>query len=855
MSTKGDHLEEPVLAAAAETGAEPGGDGAPAEASAHPPDEPRHDRTRLTPSPTPEVGRGSSPPARDTTPVFYSQSVRLSVPTQVGRSSHAVGEGEIDHLLRGEAPNPRYENLRELGSGGMGRVLLVRDRLLNRQVALKTPLPQVLEQKIFTDAFIHEAVVTSRLEHPNIVPVYDLVIHEGRIGYVMRRVNGSRLSQILRRMADKDPGTLESFGRVRLLNIFQQIVSAVAFAHDHRVIHRDLKPSNVMIGAYGEVQVLDWGLARVTGPGGSGLLGAKVGQPPYMAPELYHGNEAHIDHRSDIYALGAVLYELLTLAPIHLPRRGESSDAFMTRCLTEPVAPASARRPDLGITPGLDEICARCLQPSPQDRYQRAADLLSDVVTVLEGTREREFRARAAADAVKEARNHQARYYGLLGEVRALSRERRRVAATVKAWDSFAVKEKLWELEDALRRADNELAVAFHETENAYRQASGHDGTNEDARQGLLEFYYQRFLREEEEDGGGRRYFEGRVRAFGDESYARRLQGDGRLRLETAPAGAHAVLCRYEEQRRVLCPVDPLPLGETPLERTLPMGSYLILIESQGYRTVRQPIRVGRLANVELRVPLYTHEEIGDGFVYIPPGFYRRGGDFRGINSHEAEDVWVDAFAMARFPVTSAEYLTFLNAIRERDPAAAARLAPHQDGKAVWAGGGATPYEIPAQDRDGDPWEPMTPICRVNWYQATEYARWAGEQAGRPYRLPWSDEWEKAARGVDGRIFPWGNHWDAGFCKNRDTRLGRNRPEVVGSISQDESPYGVRDMAGNMSDWCFNQGADGGEMRIIRGGSWAALETSCHVASCYEDRADRSRVTLGIRLCFSLPRR
>ena len=788
----------------------------------------------------------------DKTPIYTGQSIHLSASSSMSlATATSVSDDMVEDLLSGEFPSPRYEWKEELGSGGMGRVGLVKDRLLGREVALKVPLPQVRERSVLLKAFIQEALLTARLEHPNIVPVYDFVVQEQGVGYVMRRLEGNRLAQILNMLAAGERETVESYGRVRLLTIFQQIVSAMAFAHDHGIIHRDLKPNNVIVGAYGEVQVLDWGLACGVGPSGIGLRGAKVGQAPYMSPEVYRGDDL-IDHRSDIYALGAVLYEILTLEPIHQRRPGESREAFMARCAAEDIVAPSLKAPTRQITPGLDEICMRCLRRDPDDRYSRAKDLLTDVVTVLEGTREREFRMRAAENLVTDARRRQERYLELYREVQSLTRTVREQTARVKAWDPLSVKRRLWAQQDRLKEADNELSLAFHETENAFRQALGQDPSNEHARQGLLEFYYQRFLREERENGGGKRYFHEQVQAFGDETYNRRLQGDGILSLTTHPSGARVTLYRYEEVDRILRPVDPRPLGKTPVERTLPMGSYVLMLEREGYRSIHVPVHIGRLESAQLDVDLFTDDAIGAGFRYVPAGTYIRGGDVLVINPVDAESVWVDNFAIATYPVTTREYMRYLNALWEIDPERAARAAPQVEGRPLWPGGTQGPFTLPDVDAEGDAWTGDMPMCRISWDQAMAYCAWLGEIDGRTYRVPTGDEWEKAGRGVDGRGFPWGDSWDPGFCKNRDARLGRNVPEAIGAISQDKSPYGVRDMAGGMAEWCMDRGSDGEDTYMVRGGSWGSSEAGCRLATQLSRVASKGYVTLGFRLVHSL---
>jgi serine/threonine protein kinase len=212
----------------------------------------------------------------------------------------------------------KYRLEEELGSGGMGTVYLAEDTVLGRKVALKVVSTAVAAPET-AERMLREARVVARLEHPGIVPVHDAgALPDGRVFYAMKRVDGERLDALAPRL----PLT-------ERLRIFQKICDAVAFAHAHGVVHRDLKPENVMVGAFGEVLVMDWGVAKLLHPGGGDALptpggavsptaadtaaGTVVGTPGYMAPEQARGASDRVGPWSDVYALGGVLRFLLTL--------------------------------------------------------------------------------------------------------------------------------------------------------------------------------------------------------------------------------------------------------------------------------------------------------------------------------------------------------------------------------------------------------------------------------------------------------------------------------------------------------------------------------------------------------------
>ena len=226
-----------------------------------------------------------------------------------------ISEPALDRLsamFRGpDVAGTRYELVSVLGRGGMGVVYLARDSALDREVALKVIDRPSADQEA-TDRLAREARILARLEHPGIVPVHDFgQLPDGRLFYAMKRVHGDRLDRWV--AGRRDLG--------ERLGVFLRVCDAVAFAHAHGVIHRDVKPENVMVGEFGEVLVLDWGVATDVRPRESGLgigdseRAAIVGTPEYMAPEQARG-DAGVDHRADVFALGTLLDMMASSAPL-----------------------------------------------------------------------------------------------------------------------------------------------------------------------------------------------------------------------------------------------------------------------------------------------------------------------------------------------------------------------------------------------------------------------------------------------------------------------------------------------------------------------------------------------------------
>jgi len=363
--------------------------------------EPLAPRAEQAQVPGSSANRGTADDTGDVIPAYGKGAARTGSESaaRAGSGSNRIPstDPEAGHLPR-RVDN--YELLEVLGRGGMGVVYKARHVALDRMVALKL-IRGKHPHREDTVRFVHEAQVTGQIEHPNIVPVHEIGADpEGRPYFVMKLVHGRSLSQVLFDLRKGDLDTMREFTLERLLEIFIEICQAVAFAHSRGVLHRDLKPSNVMVGEYGEVLLMDWGLAKrfadakqrpgmpklenvhtVGGTLPESKPGVVAGTPEYMSPEQAMGDTEALSPRSDVYSLGAMLFEILTYRPPHIDKD--------THALLHKVVSKTPEFPRKGgfrraIPKRLRAICLKALALKPEQRYMSAVLLYHDVRAYLE---------------------------------------------------------------------------------------------------------------------------------------------------------------------------------------------------------------------------------------------------------------------------------------------------------------------------------------------------------------------------------------------------------------------------------------------------------------------------------------
>lgn len=781
----------------------------------------------------------------------------------------------------------RYCDFQEVGVGGVAQVSSCVDSNLGRRVAFKVLHPHLQDIPAQQVRFIREARVLGQLEHPNIVPVHELGNREdGRMYFTMKRVRGVTLHHVLERLRLSDPEYADAYPLGRLLEIFNHVCQAVAFAHSRGVIHRDLKPDNVIIGDFGEVQLMDWGLVKVLGTRdaadsqgetdeaetaaanedrggdvGETVEGHISGTPRYMSPEQALGRISEIDGRSDLYSLGAILYEMLTLQ--HYVG-GATVRETLRNVVTRVPKPPRWRTPHQDIPRELDAICMKCLAKAKEDRYASVVHLIHeleayglgrevlacpDTVLIKVWKCSRRHPVLSTASAVGVAvlvmmlaalvMARQIRYRMLMKEGdryreegNALFEKKSRLFQELVELRETRVRREKGAREAELERDVSDLHL---QSENKYQTAiilyhRAGERMSERQRAAYADIFINqiRFALMSQDYTEFKRilnYIRDRLgtnfedAAPGDRSWLLRVatsvKGDGKLQVDSNPSGADVTLWEFEEAGDgVLTPVKPLALGVTPVATvSLRKGRYLLTLYSPRCSEVRYPVRIDH--GESERVDVFLPDALPADTVYVPAGpAYVGGAQARYYRLHET---FVPGFFMSRKEVTFAEYIEFWReqarpGLGEEDMSRVRLVFDDRVFRDAWDDDGKLIALL----------RPDMPVVGITNASAARYCAWLGSRLGVSCRLPTAFEWEKAARGVDGRRYVWGDRLSATFAFTVENSAARQSFGLFAppmSLPFDRSVYGAWDMAGNAREWTSTGFDDGSPFFKIKGGS------------------------------------
>ena len=801
-----------------------------------------------------------------------------------------------------QSPIGKYLIKDQLGQGGMGSIYRVYDPDLRRTLALKIIHRHMTSYSDILSRFIEEAQITAQLQHSNIIPVLDYgMLPNGQYYFTMPEINGETLGKSVSRTFQSTSQIEIKHSIHRLLEIFYQACRAVAYAHSKGVIHCDLKPDNIMVGPFGEVFVLDWGVARILDhsqvsvyaegylPAESARFAAVLGTPAYMAPEQARGDIDALRPQTDVYSLGLILFYILTGQRAYAGEGGNTLESVRKGQMNPLQGPWSIPQP-------LIDVFHKATQQSPKNRFKDANELADSIGAWLTG----EQNEQRAQDLLDRALAQKPLRQELQIGGKELIQQATQMLESIPNWENEKQKWEAWALENEGHELLQLARQAGYTIEQLLQSALHSAPDFNEVHEALSDLYAeQHHLAEEKSDSQEAERIESllqfhtQVLPLGHPKrikYEHYLNGDGSLSLHTFPQGAHARLLRYNDENRQLIASPYQYLGKTPIiNRRLPMGSYIVELEARGHQSCRYPVHITRLSEWHGRPPgkEETHPiwlpplgALKPDECYIPAGWFACGGDPRAPDAMPAQQVWVDGFVMQAHSVTNHEYLRFLNElIQSGRQEEAKEYSPRERASIDLAEGtmiyGQTDegefYLMP--DADGDMWEQDWPVLMVNWLCAQAYAEWYSEKTGLQWRLPTEAEWEKAGRGVDGRSFSWGNAFESTRACTKHAHPIRQLPSKPGSYPFDVSPYGVYDMCGNAMNWCIdiyqNQKVISGQRdtipnvleypegseRVFRGGSWLSTENDCRLAKRNGNPILTRSASVGIRLCRSITTR
>jgi len=692
----------------------------------------------------------------------------------------------------------RYRLDAVLGTGGMGTVYRATDLKLGQAVALKIIHGHLHEGTTGIERLRNEVRVARELQHPGIVRVYELGSDRGREFFTMELVEGPTLRELLEQRSE--PLSLEEAKAVLL-----PLLDALTYAHEHTV-HRDVKPENVLLagGDLGQPRLADFGIAKAIEGETLTRTALALGTPEYVAPEQMR-DAAHVDHRADLYSVGVMLYELVTgKRPVGLFRM------------------PSQLRPELPDQ--LDQVVGELLQPEPGDRPASARavaeqlNALGQVATEQEQLSSQspvesedatsgrpepgrsEVGPPSSEDSQPSSRRHGGRWVlgvtlvGVLGLLLLFVREDPELQRGGADEPTLAPVEEVAippEPEPEVPAEPPSGLVVLSDVEGAVVTIDGRDfGTPGSERHELeLGTHTVRVERE------GYAPYEADVPVVAGEFRT--------VRAQLSPLRAGLVVRSNVSNDRVT--IDGRSYGASGSRRhELDPGAYTVRVTKDGYKTYEERVELSPGEEGTVRAELESLAPpvpaVRSGMVHVPAGEFYYGCN-ESVDTECDDDekpgkrITLAAFHIDKTEVTVSAY--------EACKRAGACTVPKSGGSCNWG----------KSDRE------RHPINCVDWNQAKAYCAWAGN------RLPTEQEWEKAARGTDGRKYPWGNERASCARAVMDDGGGNgcgrgNTTWPVGSKPSGVSPYGALDMVGNVWEWTSSRGDSGG--RVLRGGSWYA---------------------------------
>jgi len=718
----------------------------------------------------------------------------------------------------------RYYLERELGVGGMGTAYLARDLRLNRSVVIKIPHWALIQDPTFQERFAAEILNLSGLEHPHIVHIYDAGTDGARPFAVVQYLAGGSLGDRMR--AHPGPSSPE-----QIAAWLSDVASALDYVHSRGILHRDIKPDNILFDEFGRAHLADFGIAKTFGRDTSGRgsqthTGSFVGSPTYMAPEFV---DRLFTPAFDQYSLAVLVYRLLS---DELPHQGETTERLLYERCSKPPIPLDHWRPDL--SPALVAVVMRALSLEPEKRFPTCGEFAAQLIAALQ--------AAAPGDAAAAKRPHR----GFSGRLRRrlLAAAILTTALVVSSWIVLSVPPRLVAPE-LPRRLPESLApvpepVAEESTppvRATEAEPSPEPSPVVDALPETVEDVAE--IRVEDLPPAPEPVPEPLLQARVEPAP---IPVPPRARLVIAPAPAGA---------RIFVDDEPMT-SSGPQGLELAAGPHRVRLELEGYRPLHLDVDLERGERRVLEPALEALPLAPAEMVEVEAGPFHYGCNAE-VDSHCERDEkpggsrQLPAFWIDRFEVTVQDF----RACVEAGICSSEGLGmPISRGRPDQAWAFACNWGKAGRD--------LAPINCVDWQQAERYCRW------REKRLPSEVEWEKAARGSDGRVYPWGNERDprALVANIADETIKRFQPTwkavaeyndgyyttaPVGQFPSGASPSGAQDMSGNVWEWTSDWYDGSRREKVLRGGAWNNLPESVRTSFRHRARPESRAPEVGFR--------
>ena len=653
----------------------------------------------------------------------------------------------------------------------------------------------------------------------------------------------------------------------------------------------------------------------------STLAGTITGTPAYMSPEQAKGLSAEVDPTTDVYALGCILYHILCGAP---PYRGREINKVLNKVkvgsfaslvynpresLPSSQLPHHDERDTLldkietSAPEALIRICSRAMSYKSEDRYADGLEFSSALGEWINGVQQRQ----EALSLLANLGPIRARQATLAREAKALDHSARMALKELPSWASEDEKSVYWRLEDQATALREEIESLDFEVELTLQSTRSLVGDLVELHQEAADHYMSAHMRlidaqRHQEATRAIAYLKEHAQSLPHdhpkrEDYLAYLRGEGQLSLKLGHF-EQIRLSREELKLRRLVPGEEvsserlklhsprLENTHTTLNASLPSSSYVLFLK-RGNTEIAYPLRLDPRSPWNLASPrgerspiiIPPDQYLSDHEIFIPGGWCRCG-DLDAPRAVPPIRLWVDSFVVQRHPVTHQEYLCFLNdLLKQGRVEEALKHSPQEmstDGEhqraLLYRFSEESGFSLP-ENAEEMSWKSESPVVMVSWWDACAYAAWLSERTQRPWRLISEWEWEKAARGVDGRAYPWGNYIDPSWCCNRLSHRGEPGTQPVGTFPVDSSPYDVCGMAGNTADWTLSPHEDEPELtengiapppdlesamnsqlpaRVAKGGAWDDGPAFCHSAVRHRGVSKYRRMSLSFRLAYSV---